>query len=44
MADLSNTIEWLHKINTTMLQHFGIKCILYVIENSYSEVEKNVFK
>jgi hypothetical protein len=27
-----------------MFNHFGIKCVLYVIENQYQEVENGVFK
>jgi hypothetical protein len=44
MRDLSKAVRWLEKANTTMFNHFGIKCVLYIVENQYQEVEGGVFK
>lgn len=44
MRDLSSTVRWLEKANATMFNHFGIKCVLYIVENQYQEVEGGVFK
>lgn len=44
MRDLGNVVGWLEKANRAMFNHFNIKCVLYIIENQYTEVEGGVFK
>lgn len=44
MADLSKTVQWLERANQTMFNHFGIKCVLYLVENQYKEVELGKFR
>mmetsp|Transcript_41110 Transcript_41110/g.62469 ORF Transcript_41110/g.62469 Transcript_41110/m.62469 type:complete len:409 (+) Transcript_41110:2758-3984(+) len=44
MRDLSKTVRWLESANLAMFNHFNIKCILYLVENQYTEVEMGVFK
>lgn len=44
MRDLGNVVEWLEKANRAMFNHFDMKCVLYIIENQYTEVEGGVFK
>ena len=44
MRDLAKTVRWLERANQTMFNHFGIKCVLYIIENQYQEVESGVFR
>ena len=42
--DLAKTVEWLEKANKALFNHFGVKCMLYIVENQYSEVEQGVIK
>ena len=44
MRDLAKTVRWLERANKTMFNQFGIKCVLYIVENQYSEVSGGVFK
>lgn len=44
MADLSKTVKWLERANQTMFYHFGIKCVLYLVENQYKEYELGKFR
>jgi hypothetical protein len=44
LRDLGNVVAWLEKANRAMFNHFNIKCVLYIIENQYTEVEGGVFK
>ena len=44
MRDLQKAVRWLERANTCMFHHFGVKAVLYVVENSYTEIEKDVFK
>jgi hypothetical protein len=44
MRDLGNVVEWLEQANRAMFNHFQMKCVLYVVENQYSEVEGGHFK
>jgi len=44
MRDLSNVVEWLEKANRAMFKHFDMKCVLYVVENQYSEITEGTFK
>lgn len=33
MRDLRNVVAWLEKANRAMFNHFGMKAVLYIIEN-----------
>jgi hypothetical protein len=44
MYDLGNVVEWIEQANKTMFYHFNIKCVLYIIENQYQEIDKGVFR
>ena len=44
LRDLGNVVEWLEDSNRAMFNHFDVKCVLYIVENTYSEVEGGVFK
>ena len=44
MRDLYNVVRWLERANKAMFNHFNIKCVLYLCENQYTEVENGVFK
>jgi len=44
MRDLQKTVRWLEKANSALFQHFNIKCVLYIVENQYTEVQGGVFK
>ena len=37
-------MEWLEKANRALFNHFGVKCVLYIVENQYNEVEQGVIK
>lgn len=34
MSDLYNIIKWIERANRTMFNHFNVKCVLYVCENT----------
>jgi hypothetical protein len=38
MRDLTKTVRWFERANKTIFHQFGLKCVLYVIENQYTEV------
>jgi hypothetical protein len=40
--DLSKTVDWLEKANKALFNHFNVKCVLYIVENQYSESEPGV--
>ena len=40
MRDLSNVVEWLERANRSMFNHFNLKCVLYIIENSYTKPDE----
>ena len=44
MSDLSKVVRWLETANTVMFHHFGVKCVLYIVENQYTEIDVGVFK
>lgn len=44
MRDLQKAVRWLEKANLCMFHHFGVKAVLYITENQYTEIEKGVFK
>jgi hypothetical protein len=44
MRDLQKTVRWLEKANATMFHHFGVKAVLYITENQYTEIDTGVFK
>jgi hypothetical protein len=44
LRDLGNVVEWLEDANRAMFNHFDTKCVLYVVENTYSEIDGGVFK
>jgi len=44
MRDLSNVVEWIEKANRAMFSHFDMKCVLYIIENQYTEIEAGKYK
>lgn len=44
MRDLRSVVAWLEKANRAMFNHFGIKAVLYIIENQYTEIEGGIFK
>ena len=37
-------VEWLEDANRAMFHHFDTKCVLYVIENTYSPLDGGAFK
>ena len=41
MRDLTNVVKWLERANRTMFNHFNLKCVLYIIENSYSKLDES---
>jgi len=44
MRDLSNVVEWIEQANKAMFNHFDMKCVLYIIENQYNEIEVGKYK
>jgi hypothetical protein len=44
LRDLGCVVEWLEDANRAMFNHFEAKCVLYVVENTYSEIDGGVFK
>jgi hypothetical protein len=44
IRDLSKTVRWIEQANSAMFNHFGIKCVFYIIENQYSATGANDFK
>lgn len=44
MRDLTSLVYQIEKANRVIFNHFGIKAVIYVIENNYKETEQGVFK
>ena len=44
MRDLQKTVRWLEKANSCMFHHSGVKAVLYITENQYTEIDTGVFK
>jgi hypothetical protein len=40
MRDLANVVDWLERANRTMFYHFDLKCVLYIIENQYTVIDR----
>ena len=41
---MAKTVEWLEKANKALFNHFDVKCVLYIAENQYNEIEPGVVK
>lgn len=39
MTDLYNVVKWIEKANKSMFNHFNVKCVLYICENTTIQVE-----
>lgn len=44
MQDIRNVVHWVEKANRSLLKIFGVKAVIYIIENQYTEVETGIFK
>jgi len=43
MSDLYNVIKWIERANKTMFNHFNVKCVLYICENTTYFTKQGVF-
>ena len=34
MSDLNDVVRWIERTNKSMWNHFNVKCVLYICENS----------
>ena len=44
MQDIRNVVHWVEKANRSLFKIFGVKAVIYIIENQYTEVETGIFK
>jgi hypothetical protein len=44
MRDLYNVVKWIEKANKSMFNHFNVKCVLYICENTTIQVEQGVYR
>ena len=44
ISDLNKIIRWIEKTNKTMWNHFNVKCVLYVCENTQRQTEAVVWR
>jgi len=44
MRDLSRTVRWVESANKSMFNYFGVKAVLYIVENQYKEFEPGLFE
>ena len=43
MRDLTSLVHQIEKANRILFNHFGVKAVIYVIENTYKEIEPGNF-
>mmetsp|Transcript_4035 Transcript_4035/g.6815 ORF Transcript_4035/g.6815 Transcript_4035/m.6815 type:complete len:761 (+) Transcript_4035:2773-5055(+) len=44
MRDLAKTVRWVENANRCLFNHFGVKCVLFIVENQYKEVNEGAFE